>query len=65
MNVRIVFGLLFLIALFAWALVFAVLTSTDNGDTDGAKYFGYATFGVAPLALALGVYLLWTGVQNN
>jgi hypothetical protein len=58
MTGRSVIGMLMILALMAWALTFAVLIVADKGDAKGTKYYAYATFGVAPLVTALGLWLV-------
>lgn len=52
------FGIILVVALAIWSIVFAILNVTDKASSKGAEYYSYATFGVAPLVAALALWLL-------
>lgn len=50
-----------IIALALWAIASAAVVVAGKGDSDGMKYYSYATFGVAPIVAIVAVYLVLKG----
>ena len=55
------FGIFLVVVVALWAVAQAVIVALGYGDSDGNKIVAYTTFGVAPIATIIALWLLNKG----